>query len=279
MQRFCAKSGNLRTASLSDALGHMMTDTVEAVNYIKEVSKSQSFDLVFMPICDLRGGMVHHFEVLTRFTDPRYSQTPYHLISRAEEVGVVADFDLAVCRKAAAIVLGDSLGRHLPTVAVNLSGASIADAAFVKSLHRLLDEDPGLAGRLMFEITESAQIEDLPGVNVAIQELRERGFKVCLDDFGAGAASFDYLNMLDVDIVKFDGPVVRRACSTPKGNELLGAMAEMCTKMSVSTIAEMVEDKKMANQIFYCGIDFGQGWHFGKPDADPMSFAERFVDG
>ena len=110
-----------------------------------------------------------------------------------------------------------------------------------------------------------------------IQEIRSRGFQFCLDDFGAGAASFDYLNALDIDVVKFDGPVVRRACASDKGRDMLSSMAKMCSGNGVHTVAEMVEDEEAANKLFYCGIDYGQGWHFGKPNTDPFAFAERFV--
>lgn len=278
MQKFCSKNGDLRATSLSESLDQMMSDAVESINYIKEVSKNGDFDLVFMPICDLHAGKVHHFEALTRFKGEHGKQSPYHLISLAEEVGVIQDFDRAVCEKAVDLLVGEWAERPIPTMAVNLSGSSIGDQTFVDGLHGLIDVDPGLADRIMFEITESAEIDDLAGVNASIQGFREKGFKVCLDDFGAGAASFDYLNMLDVDIVKFDGPVVRRACSTTKGNDLLSSMAEMCSNLGVRTVAEMVEDKKMANQIFYCGIDYGQGWHFGKPGPDPFAFADRFAD-
>jgi EAL domain-containing protein (putative c-di-GMP-specific phosphodiesterase class I) len=107
--------------------------------------------------------------------------------------------------------------------------------------------------------------------------LRKSGYKVALDDFGAGAACFDYLSGLEADFVKFDGPVVRRACATARGSDLLTAMAKICAQRNIRTIAEMVEDKAMANQVYYCGVDFGQGWLFGQPDPDPYRFAERFA--
>ena len=227
-----------------------------------------------MPICNLGRDEIRHFESLTRLRGEHGEKSPYHLISLAEEVGIIREFDRAVCEKAIDLVTGAWADRPMPTVAVNLSGSSIGDAGFVDGL---LDGHLDIAKRLMFEITESAEIEDLAGVNVIIQGLREKGFEVALNDFGAGAASFDYLNMLDVSIVKFDGPAVRRACSTTKGNDLLSSMAEMCSNMGVRTVAEMVEDKEMANQVFYCGIDYGQGWYFGKPDPDPFTFADRFA--
>ena len=139
------------------------------------------------------------------------------------------------------------------------------DPLFCAELDKMLHAQFGIDEFLSLEITESAEIEDLKGVNAAIQEFRRAGFKVALDDFGAGAASFDYLNSFDVDTVKFDGPVVKRAVVTKKGKAFLASMATLCREIDVETIAEMVEDEPLAKFLGECGIELGQGWHFGKP--------------
>ena len=157
-------------------------------------------------------------------------------------------------------------------MAINVSGHSIGNADFIGEMHALLSGATNIAGKVMFEITESAEIKDLEGVNRTIQGFREKGFKMALDDFGAGAASFDYLNMLDVDTVKFDGPVVKRAYSTDKGRAFLASMATLCDSMGIETIAEMVEDEPLARFLAGCGVHLGQGYFFGKADADPMTF-------
>lgn len=278
MQKFCESDGNLKDNSLSDSLDAIMVDTVESVNYVREAAATMAFDLNYMPICDLRMGRVHHFEALTRFREGNPGgASPYHLISLAEEVGIIHDFDLAVAKKAIADFKTFAKNEAMLPVAVNVSGHSIENAYFVTALHQLLDANPQMAGRLMFEITESAKIENLGLVNEVVHGLRKKDYKVCLDDFGAGAASFDYLNSLDVDVVKFDGPVVRRAFESAKGRDLLSSMAKMCSKLNVESVAEMVEDEKMGDTLFKLGINFGQGWAYGKPTADPMEFAPRFA--
>ena len=95
--------------------------------------------------------------------------------------------------------------------------------------------------------------------------------------FGTEIASASPKPPRFVDVVKFDGPVVRRACASDKGRDMLSSMAKMCSGNGVHTVAEMVEDEEAANKLFYCGIDYGQGWHFGKPNTDPFAFADRFV--
>jgi EAL domain-containing protein (putative c-di-GMP-specific phosphodiesterase class I) len=241
---------------------------------------TRDFDIAFMPICDLRLERVHHFEALTRWRDGQPGSSPYHLFCLAEEVDIVHELDMAVVETVIQTI--NSLVRErglMPSVAINLSGLSLSNPQFVEGLKRLLKKSGMPPRKLMFELTESVKVEHLPQVNAVIQELRRMGFRFCLDDFGSGAASFDYLNGLDVDIVKFDGPVVKRACSSQKGSDLLASMAKMCASMGIRTTAEMVEDKRMAGRVYQCGVDFGQGYYFGKPDFNPFIFADRFMGG
>jgi len=277
MDQFVSNKGKLTTDKLSDSLEELMDGTVQSVKYIKDVTKDQDFDLVFMPICDLRLGKVHHFEALSRFRDPEKAKTTFQIITLAENLGLIIDFDEAVLDKSINLITDFWTRGPMPSVAVNLSSLSLSNDKFVKKLHKRLKKDDTLSGKIMFELTESAEIENLEQMNATIQSFRDIGFKFSLDDFGAGAASFDYLNALDVDIVKFDGPVIRRACASKRGKDLLSTMAKMCTTSGIQTVAEMVEDKNVSNQVFYCGIDYGQGWYFGKPDGDPFSFEDDFV--
>ena len=277
MQQFCTGKAKVPIDKLSDALDEMMQDTVETVKFIKDTTERCDFDLVFMPICDLRLGRVHHFEALSRFRDQTRAKTTFQIITLAEQLGLIVDFDFAVVRQVMEILGHMSRRGPLPPVAVNLSSLSLAEPQFVERLIGILETRQDMNRRVMFELTESAEAEDLESLNKVIQEIRSRGFQFCLDDFGAGAASFDYLNALDIDVVKFDGPVVRRACASDKGRDMLSSMAKMCSGNGVHTVAEMVEDEEAANKLFYCGIDYGQGWHFGKPNTDPFAFAERFV--
>lgn len=264
--------------SIAQVLQGLVSDTIENVAYIRKVVAGRDFDMAFMPVCDMRLERVHHFEALTRFRDAKAGMSPYHLFCLAEEVGIVHELDLAVCettiRAMAELVRKNGL---MPAVAINLSGLSISNPVFVDALRKLLAKSGVQPRKIMFEITESVKIEQLLQVNATIQSFRQRGFRFCLDDFGSGAASFDYLNALDVDIVKFDGPVVKRACSTQKGGDLMSAMAKMCASMGIRTAAEMVEDKRMAGRVYQCSVDFGQGYYFGKPDFDPFVFADRFM--
>lgn len=271
LQEFTKNGGDVPEGDLSAAIQREMDRNVKGIEQFKKICRDGTFDLVYMPVCRLSDTSVHHYEALTRFRNTDV-ESPFQLITLAEEVGVIQDFDISVAERAistvqAALKIGDCT-----PVAINVSGHSISDPVFCENLNKLLTTNFGLEDHLSLEITESAEIADLKGVNQAIQEFRRAGFKVALDDFGAGAASFDYLNSFDVDTVKFDGPVVQRAVKTRKGKAFLASMATLCREIEVETIAEMVEDAPLADFLKQCGIELGQGWYFGKPMPQDQAF-------
>lgn len=273
MRSFCKNPDAIQGKSMSGLLETRVAETMKMVETFQAICRTRNFDLVYMPICDLKTRQVHHFEALTRFREGgrKGTASPYEMIALAEEMGVVSEFDLAVTRKAIDFAVKNALA-GLPPIAVNISGHSIGRADFNAAILSLLGNATNIASKIMFEITESSEIKDLEGVNRAIQGFRDKGFKMALDDFGAGAASFDYLNTLDVDTVKFDGPVVKRAYATDKGRAFLASMASLCDNMNIETVAEMVEDQPLAKFLADCGIHLGQGYFFGKADADPSAF-------
>ena len=105
-------------------------------------------------------------------------------------------------------------------------------------------------------------------MNDVIQALRQAGHKVCLDDFGAGAAAFQYLKSLEVDLVKIDGAYVRNALKDEQAQAFLKSIASLCTDLGIDTIGEMIENPSTANFLIAHGVRFGQGYRFGKPSPD-----------
>jgi EAL domain-containing protein (putative c-di-GMP-specific phosphodiesterase class I) len=98
--------------------------------------------------------------------------------------------------------------------------------------------------------------------------LQTRGVRICLDDFGAGAASFHYLNALPADFVKIDGRYVRNATANRRDRAFLKAIAKLCRELGTATIAEMVETEAQAAAMTDLGIGYGQGYLFGRPSPD-----------
>lgn len=226
------------------------------------------FDVLFQPILDARTGSIHHYEALARFFDRRGVQGCSSRIAFAERSGLIADFDVAMTR-----TVIDWLAVARPDdpetrVAVNISGRSIGSGACLAALDAVLRDNPWTRGRLLFEITESVHLGNLAVANAFLQHLRRQGFPVCLDDFGAGAASFEYLSCLEVDIVKLDGGAIRGARAGDDGRAFLKALVGLCRELGIVTVAEMIEDEAALAFVRDCGVDFVQGYLFGRPAKD-----------
>jgi EAL domain-containing protein (putative c-di-GMP-specific phosphodiesterase class I) len=120
-------------------------------------------------------------------------------------------------------------------------------------------------------VTESAALADIESANRRLGALRAAGIKVCIDDFGAGAASYDYLRGLSVDTVKIDGRFVEGLETDPRARTMIGHLVDLCRSMKVETIAEMIETQGVADVLRDLGVDQGQGWLFGKAEAEPRT--------
>ena len=132
-------------------------------------------------------------------------------------------------------------------VAVNLSGHTIASPQSFGLVAGFLARHRALAPRILIEITETAEITDLEGANKAVAALREMGYRVGLDDFGAGAASLNYLHGLAVDFVKFDGSLVKKLGTSQRDDTLLRGMLKLCGELGMHTIAECIETQEQAD--------------------------------
>ena len=108
-------------------------------------------------------------------------------------------------------------------------------------------------------------------VNAFLQRLRRQG---CLDDFGAGAATFEYLSSLDVDIVKLDGAWLHGARATSAGEGFLRELIGLCRELGVTTVAEMIEDEAAFDFARGCGVTYVQGFLFGEPARDIGAFRD-----
>ena len=260
------KADEAMPESLAGAFEEMVSHTLTRVRDFTRIVRDSLFTLSYQPIVGLETGRFHHFEVLARFAG---SDSPMEMIQFAEEIGIIERFDLAVAARAIQVLQQGSMDKRV-SLAVNVSGRSIENGVFAQCLLGLLDDNRAIAPRLGFEITESAQLKDLAVVNQTIQQIRGRGFQVALDDFGAGSASFQYLQALGVDYVKIDGAYVKRLGQSPKDDAMVKGLVRLCDDLGIGTIAEMVETRDHVDRLKAMGVKYAQGWYYGKPAPEPI---------
>ena len=272
--QFSQSNCDLTVADLASSYRSMLDDTRDRITDFKRVIMNQQFDVAFQPIVDLTDRTIHHHEALVRIKGAQGSVSPFQTIVFAEDAGVIQDFDMAMCRR----IVWDLEQARDPAlkIAVNLSGRSLQTPAFVDDLLALLKTKSNLRKSLMFEITESARIDDLEGTNAVVQRLRELGHCISLDDFGSGSTAYHYLRELRVDCVKIDGIYVQEAMRSDRGKAFLRSIVTLCSDLKIDTVGEMIENEETAAYLIQLGVRHGQGYLFGRPETGlPQRNAER----
>jgi len=263
IRKFADESPDFDLATLASGYDAKLEETRRHIAQLRGIIKERRFKLAFQPIVELATRRVSHFEALVRF-DMR-GGSPYELITFAEETGMIDEFDAVIMGSVMRRLARSNAEQDMPAIAVNVSARSLGTASFMATLLRHLEHHSDLAGRLLIEVTESAKLDELATLSSALDAIRARGFHICLDDFGAGASGFQYLRDLNVDIVKIDGTYIRDAQTNPRSRAFLHAMVTLCRDLGIMTVGEWVESDAQADLLDQLGVDYGQGFLFGRP--------------
>jgi EAL domain-containing protein (putative c-di-GMP-specific phosphodiesterase class I) len=263
LERFRAEGPSGIAAGSAEAfLRKMIAETVSRVVMMRDLIHEQRLSLHYQPIVALTDRKTHHYEVLLRFPDGR---SPFEDIQFAEQINTIHEVDLAVTRGAIARLQEAEGMRQDLSLAVNMSARSLLNDTFLSMFEMLADKVGGRRDKLIIEITESAKLEDLAKAAQAVARLSARGHPVCLDDFGAGAASLPYLQRLIVGYVKIDGAYVRGIHDRLRERAIIEGVLATCRSLGVQTVAEMVEREEEHEIIQALGVTLGQGWLYGRP--------------
>lgn len=187
---------------------------------------------------------------------------PNQFIPAAERYNVMSMIDRWVVQRAV-----DLLRQHRgasPLFAVNLSGTSLNDQGFLEFVLGRIDDD-SIARGLCFEITETAAVANLQNATYFMQELRARGCRFSLDDFGSGLSSFRYLKTLPVDFLKIDGDFIANVAQDAVDRSMVEAISQVGRTLGIATVAERVESAAVLAELGKIGINFAQGFFLAKP--------------
>ncbi len=216
------------------------------------------------------GDSVRHIEILLRLRDESGRMVaPDSFIPAAERYGLMTTLDRWVVHNVFQVIARCmSEERHQAPqalCAINLSGSSIGDDAFLDYL-KLQFRTFGVAPDMIcFEITETSAIADLGNAIRFINELRALGCLFSLDDFCAGMSSFAYLKHLPVDFLKIDGSFVKDMLDNPINQAMVEVINNIGHVMGKRTIAEFVETPQIESVLKEMGVDFAQGYLIGRP--------------
>src|SRR3954447_9463871 len=268
--RYRARGGGwrwLRWSARADggtwfAVAFDVTEDKEIEARLRGVLTEEHLLAYSQPILDHRRGKIVQEELLVRMRAGAGSAdilAPAAFLPDAERCGLIALVDRWMAAHAIA------LSRKGRRAEVNLSAVSIGDEEFTASLERWIGRVGVNPGNIVFEITETAALEQLDVAVDFADRLTRLGCQFALDDFGTGFGSLTPLRLLPVRFLKIDTSFVRNIASSREDQAIVRGIVAIARELGVRTVAEGIENAGTLELISDYGVDFAQGFHIGRP--------------
>lgn len=229
--------------------------------------ENREVETYFQPVIDAKASHLVGFEALSRWRHKGVFIAPDRFIGLAERSGLIRPLTRLVLERACESLV--SWRTHNPSlrleVAVNVSGVNLGDEGFLLDVVDLTAEHALELSQIAIEVTETLPIPDLAVATDLLGDARQRGMTVALDDFGTGTNSISHLLQLPISKVKIDPTMVRGIDVDVERRQVVAGMVELAKHRGLQVIAEGVESETEKQLLKQLGVDYLQGYLFGKP--------------
>jgi EAL domain-containing protein (putative c-di-GMP-specific phosphodiesterase class I) len=232
---------------------HERRRTADIQRRLQPVISAGGPRVVLQPIVSLRDGTRVGSEALSRFPEA-WGKPPDEVFAEATSIGAGLELELLAFHGAAAY-----LWQVDGYIAINFSPATLLNAR----CRELLADLP--AERVLLELSEHDQVQDYAELSAAIAPLRAAGMRLAIDDVGAGFSSLRHIVLTEPDVIKLDRSIVAGASTDPILRTLVHSLVDFGHACGAKVVAEGVETEQDAVALRDAGVDYGQGWHFGRP--------------
>lgn len=267
----CKKSGHrdIQTVKPGDL---RFRERDEVISWVTRINRALDENMLkvrcqkIQPIQSANPADMHYETLLTVVDENGEHLPPADFIRAAEEYNRMGAVDRWVIETVLAWMADhredlDNFGGF----SINLSGCSLNDDSFLDFIFASLVRFDVPRDKLIFEITETAAIDNLEDAADFINEMKEIGCRFSLDDFGTGQSSYAYLKRLPVDFIKIDGTFVRNIVTDNFDYALVRSITEMGHFLNKKIVAEFVSSPEILDVVSAIGVDYAQGFHVGRP--------------
>jgi diguanylate cyclase (GGDEF)-like protein/PAS domain S-box-containing protein len=260
------EAGKDRVAVAGDEPRERTKARVTWAQRVREAVTGGLFELYCQPIVDFAEDRVSQWELLLRLpSDSGELILPAQFLYTAERSGLILEIDRWVLGEAIRLIADcRDAGRDV-RLEVNISGRSVGNDELLGVMEQGVKETGIDPSSLVLEVTETAAIANMDRARGFATALQSLGCRFALDDFGAGFGSFYYLKHIPFDYVKIDGEFIRNLPASDIDQLILAAIVQMAKGLGKATIAEFVGDQKTVDVLKEHGVDYGQGFHLGRP--------------
>lgn len=253
--------------SIAIVAGKDTEHTTDVLRSVASALAENRLTIAFQPVVSAKNSKIPAFhECLVRIQERNGDITPAaRFMPTVENSDIGRLVDRAVLRQALDVLKDTQRVR----LSVNLSANGIGDQAWLDILKEACATAPQCGEFLIVEITESSVLSFTPEQFAFLNELRDLGCSIALDDFGAGHTSIGQLSKFRFDFLKIDGSYVQDILENEDNQFLLRSMVSIARHFEMVSVAEMVEDQDTADLLGQMGIDCLQGYAFGKATLTP----------
>jgi EAL domain-containing protein (putative c-di-GMP-specific phosphodiesterase class I) len=233
---------------------------------LREAIEARSLTLHYQPTLDMRTGEVRGVEALARWQHPVFGMLqPDTFIPMAERAGLMPQLTRAILDQAVTEAVRLDRTGHPLHMSVNISRYDLVDEKLPDYIDSLLKAHGFPAERLTLEITESTLGSDPDRAAQCVSELRSRGIRISIDDFGVGYSSMSQLLGLAIDELKIDKSFIIGLCDDTRAQAIVRSAIELASALDLSLVAEGIEDKAILQSLQVIGADIGQGFFIALP--------------
>jgi diguanylate cyclase (GGDEF)-like protein len=269
---YAAKDHGERRRRYDPSLDARATEQSRIGAELRTALDAGQFRLVYQPIVALPDGHMVAVEALVRWHHPeRGLVSPADFVPVAEKNGLIVELGAWILREActqAAQWRAEYGADALQRISVNVSARQLAEPGLVDAVRSALDVSGLGAAHLTIEVTETAVFDSERAVDV-LNRLHELGVRIALDDFGTGQSSLSLLQTIPVDVLKVDKSFVDNITMAGRHAVIATALIQVAGGLGLTAVAEGVETAEQAAELYRLGYQLAQGYHFGKPAAEP----------
>ncbi len=256
--------------SCEDASIMRRNDDIAAVGEIRAAFKEDRLHLFAQKIVSLRdSNRTHSYEILMRLRGSDGELIPPGpLITAAQRYQLLPVIDRRVMERALQqlapfrrVLIETGI-----TFSVNVTGQSFCDVDYINQFAQRLHDAHLPVGCITIEVTEQAALTNLARATEMAGRLRTLGCSIAIDDFGTGSNSLSNLKSLQISRVKIDGSFVRDLLTDRRSQSIVSAVVHLAKSYGIETVAEYVETTELADRLRNLGVDYAQGFAFGRPE-------------
>jgi len=237
-------------------------ENIKTLKMVKKAIDNYRIISYFQPIINNKTKKIEKYESLVRLiNEDGEVLSPFFFLDVAKKGKYYAQITHLVLENSF-----NALKNTTMDISINLSALDIEKSATRKKLHDLLEKNAKDAHRIVFELLEDEKIKDFELIKKFVKDIKGYGAKIAIDDFGAGYSNFERLLNYQPDMLKIDGSLIKNIETNSYSLSVVKTIVAFAKEQNIKIIAEYVENENIYNILHSLGVDYSQGYYFGKPD-------------